>query len=286
MSANNLSPRTAWANVRSLPGEVWKRIGIAIGAYIALSVAFSLHFADQMQISGTLLQQMQGMQRLQEQPELSNGLFIGLILLNLVMLLVFYAVNRLVAAHDRREATTTAFLLNGFLGRFLLPIIVAYLAFFVAILLGALVIGVFAALLSAFLPSQVGVVLAVLAAVVLPFAMIYAIIRLTCLLSVIAFEDLSLYGAIKRTWALSAGQFWRIFGVVLALLGMMLACVLAMVLVEVVFSSLFGEGNLSIVVQALHYLVIGPVITVLSFMLPVAIYRVLRDGEAAEAAEA
>jgi len=284
MSANQLSPTLAWANVRSLPGEVWKRIWIAAAVYVVLSAAFSFYFVGQ--LPGTMLEQMQQMQNMQEQFEFPDGMISGLFLLNLVLLLTIYITNRVVAAHDRQEAPTVSFLLGGFLGRLLLPLIIAYLVLVLGAILVALVWGAFTGLLSVILPQQIAVVLAVIPFFILPFAGLYAVIRLTCLISVIAFEDLSLYAAIKRTWALTSGKFWPLFGIVLVVIGVALAALLIMALLEALTDNIFSQGNTAAVARLVFQLIIGPISAVIYFLLPVAIYRVLRDGENAEAAQA
>lgn len=287
MSAISLSPKTAWANAQGLPKDVWKGIWIAVAAYVVLSVAFSLYYADFM--SGSLLeriQQIQQTQNIQEQLEFPSGMMIGLFLLNLVLILTFYIVNRTVAAHDRQEAPTALFLLGGFLGRLVLPTIIAYLVLILGVMLIALVWGAFIGFLGLFLPQVIVIALGTIPFLLLPFAGLYAVIRLTCLISVIAFEDLSLYAAIKRTWALSSGNFWRIFGVVLVILVFAAAALIAMVLFELLTHSIFGQGSVFTVLQTVFQLILGLIFATVYFLLPVAIYRVLRDGETAEAAQA
>lgn len=269
MSANTLSFKAAWANIRALPGGVMKPVWAALLTLCAVYTAAA----------------MQDTSQLQANPQATATVWLSLIVLLLLCFATGYAVNRMIAAHDRGEPLSLSFLMKGFLRRFLLPLIVLYILLGVAV--GIVMLPMVLMWLYWASPATVMVYPALV--FVFYLVLIYICLRITCATSVVAFEDVPFFNALNRSWRMTSGRFWAILWVWLATA--LVAAVAAFL--WTVLLMLFGMLSPPDVTEpeptALGYIfVFGyAVLTMIpAALLPIAIYRVLRDSEAAEAAEA
>ncbi|MCH8686001.1 glycerophosphoryl diester phosphodiesterase membrane domain-containing protein [Pedomonas mirosovicensis] len=267
-----LSPSSAWANLRALPTPIWKQMLTAIAIYCAAYAAIEVIYGTQTSEAGAA-------------PSVAGS--IGHILIPFIGLLLTYGLNRLIAAYDRNEEPTRAFIVSGFLRRLLLPLVGIFL---LCGLVGALIILLAINVLWSAHGPMPGTTFAMLAATLI-FAgpLIYISLRLTCVVPVIAFEEIGFIAAIKRSWQMSKGQAGRIFATAIAMTMMALVAALVWILVILLISLPFGglstdatpanslAGGIKFLLAfGLLWITATP-----SYLLSPAIYRILRRNEQA-----
>lgn len=263
MLANTLSFKAAWANIRALPGEVMKPVSAALLVMCAVQSAVKMLDTSQ---QGTV----------------TFWLWVGVLFLLGTM--ISYAVNRMIAAHDRGERMSPRFLVDGFFLRLLFPVIALSVLAGTAAGIVMLPIAMFAYWA---LPSSAWV--SVILALFFYPVLLYVILRLICVSSVVAFEDTPLFTALSRSWRMTSGRFWAVLRVWLATLMVISVTTFLWTVLLMLFGMPFPSDVAEPEPTTIKYVFTfgcSALTVIPSALLAIGIYRVLRDGEAAEAAEA
>ena len=176
---------------------------------------------------------------------------------------------------DRTRPTVGEAIAGGFSGA-VVYLVAQFVFFFAAVLVGSLAIGA---------AAVVSPVLAGVLVVVLFGALVFAFVRLVLLAPLVAVEGMrNPFAALRRSWALTRGNFWRIFGF-LVLVGILFLVVLAIVMLIVgVILAIAASGETPRVIAAVFSSALGAVAVVYFVAIVAAIHRQLAGPASGELA--